>query len=316
MNDLPLGVILNPGSGYVAKHGVEETHTRIQDAVPHARIHVLSPQDDVTRCSRELISSGARILVAAGGDGMVNAVAAAVVGSEAALGVLPAGTLNHFAQDIGLCHGVGHALQALLTGDVKTIDVGSVNGNLFLNNSSVGLYPHLVELRERVEKRRGRGRATLEAALLMAQRRDLSRVSFTATSQTQVLHGTFLFVGNNRYEPDLIHRRFRPRLDEGVLWCLILDGPDTRQSVASAGLPGNENTPAHRGPPALTIPQFTVTLANDDATLVSTDGEVQTLRAPLEYRACRQALRVVVPSQATHTIVDDRPRPDRSYLKS
>jgi diacylglycerol kinase family enzyme len=309
-----IGVILNPGSGYVKKRGVKEVCALIQDAVPRARIHVLGPHDDVTRCCQDLLSSGATAVVAAGGDGTVNGVAAALVGRGAALGVLPAGTFNHFAADIGVGHDMDHALQVLLAGQVKTIDVGSVNGKLFLNNSSIGLYPYLVQLRDRVEQGQGKGAATLEAALLMAQQPDRSRVSFTAASQRQTYHGSFLFVGNNRYKPGTLwvplHRRFRPRLDEGVLWYVILDEPDPghpqrvpgtavppAEAVNGDQLPGADH-PEHHGLHALTTPHLTVDLANDDTTLVSTDGEVQALRAPLDYRIVPQALRVIVPSTA------------------
>jgi diacylglycerol kinase family enzyme len=291
-----IGVILNPGSGYVTRHGVKDTCALLQDAVPGARVHVLGPHDDVMRCSQELLSAGATIVVAAGGDGTVNGVAAALAGSEAALGVLPAGTFNHFASDIGLAHGMRHALHALLAGQTKSIDVGSVNGNLFLNNSSIGLYPHLVELRERVEKGQGRVGATIEAALLMAQQGNRPSVSFAASSQTQTFQGSFLFVGNNRYAPDPLHRRFRPRLDEGALWCLILNEPPSDQHTAEPIQSLQGHRPERHGPHALTTQQLTIALASDDTTPVSTDGEVRVLHAPLEYRIHTGALRVIAPA--------------------
>ncbi|HEX8918878.1 MAG TPA: diacylglycerol kinase family protein [Chloroflexota bacterium] len=289
------GVILNPRSGYVTRHAVMDTVTLIQDALPHAQIHVLDPLDDVMLCCQELLSSGATTLVAAGGDGTVNGVAAILAGHGMVLGVLPVGTFNHFARDIGLAHGMRHALQVLRAGHVKTIDVASVNGNLFLNNSSIGLYPRLVQLRDRVGQRHGRGPATLEAALLMAQQPYPSRVSFTAAGRTQTFHGSFLFVGNNRYEPDPLHRRFRSRLDEGVLSCLILDEPDPGHFTASATRLPQENHLHHHGPHALATSQLIVVLTTDDTTPVSTDGEVRLLRPPLDYRICPQALRVIVP---------------------
>lgn len=288
-------IILNPRSGYVTRHGVQPTCALIQEAVPGARIHVLGPGDNVTQYCRDLLSSGATTIVAAGGDGTVNGVAAALVGSEAALGVLPAGTLNHFARDLGLGQAMPHALKVLGAGRVKAIDVGTVNGNLFLNNSSIGVYPHMVELRERIETGQGRVAATIETALLMAQQRDQAGVSFTASSETQSFHGSFLFVGNNRYAPDPLHRRFRPRLDEGILWCLILDEPGSGRGASSSPIHHQpEHQPGQQGPHLLTPLQLTVAVTDGDTTLVSTDGEVRTLRAPLDYRTCPRALRVIV----------------------
>ena len=131
--------------------------------------------------ARLLISSGADLgslanqarafgglVVGGGGDGTIAAVAAALVGTDTPLGVLPMGTLNHFAKDLGIPLELEKAVQTLFTGKVAQVDVGEVNGRIFLNNSSLGFYPRIVQERER-EQRQGHSKwvAFARAAALM-----------------------------------------------------------------------------------------------------------------------------------------------------
>ena len=90
------------------------------------------------------LRAGVDVIVAGGGDGTVSAVAAALVDTEVALGVLPLGTLNHFAKDLGLPLDLGGAVRVIAAGQTQRIDVGEVNGRVFINNSSLGLYPEMV----------------------------------------------------------------------------------------------------------------------------------------------------------------------------
>lgn len=115
---------------------------------------------DLAALARQARDEGHRTIVAGGGDGTLNAVARALVGTEVAFGVLPLGTYNHFAKDVGIPLGLEGAVEVLLRGKVHAIDVGEVNGHHFLNNSAIGLYPHLVELRERQRRLLGIGKRT------------------------------------------------------------------------------------------------------------------------------------------------------------
>jgi diacylglycerol kinase family enzyme len=116
------------------------------------------------KCEFSLLGSGASVgelarnedaqvvFVAAGGDGTVNAVASAVAGTERCMGVLPVGTLNHFAHDLGLPLKLEAAVAAITGGRTRGIDVAEVNGAVFVNNSSIGAYPTMVLDRERMRK--------------------------------------------------------------------------------------------------------------------------------------------------------------------
>ena len=98
-------------------------------------------------------SARASIVVAAGGDGTISSVAAAVIDSPAALGVLPLGTLNHFAKDLHIPLDLAGAIAVVAAGHVGHVDVGQVNERVFVNNSSIGIYPSIVEEREALRRR-------------------------------------------------------------------------------------------------------------------------------------------------------------------
>ena len=109
--------------------------------------------EDVSELVRAAVRRGATVVAAGGGDGTVNAVASVLVGTETTLGVLPLGTLNHFAKDIGIPLEMEEALAVLRDGKVQHVDVGTVSDRIFINNSGLGLYPDMVFNRERRQNR-------------------------------------------------------------------------------------------------------------------------------------------------------------------
>ena len=132
----------------------------------------MHPGEDVRAIAAELVGGHPPVVVAGGGDGTISAVASVVAGTGVALGVLPLGTLNHFAKDLGIPLDTGAAVRAIAAKHTIEVDVGVVNGRVFINNSSLGLYPHIVRDRENQQRRLGRGKwYALAWATLTAFRR-------------------------------------------------------------------------------------------------------------------------------------------------
>jgi diacylglycerol kinase family enzyme len=104
------------------------------------------------------VREGANPVVAAGGDGTLNAVTSVLVDGDRTLGVLPIGTLNHLAKDLRIPLDLDGAVQTLLEGVVANVDVAEVNGQIFLNNSGLGLYPKIVRHREKLQDQLGHGK--------------------------------------------------------------------------------------------------------------------------------------------------------------
>ena len=167
-----------------------------------ARVVVTRRGDDISSLVARVVSKNHQPVVAGGGDGTVNVVAGKLAGTDTVLGVLPMGTLNHFARDVGIPHNLEAAVRNIFTGQVKTVDVAEVNGHVFVNNSGVGFYPHFVRERE-AQERHGHVKrvAFMFAARSVVRRYFRLRINVHLDRAEAFEHVTpFLFVGNNRYQ--------------------------------------------------------------------------------------------------------------------
>jgi diacylglycerol kinase family enzyme len=290
-----IGVILNPGSGYVRANGVDSVCTSVREKLPDAQVHVLDTNDDVGNLVREFLAQGANCVAALGGDGTMNSVAASLIDTGTPLGVIPGGTLNHFARDVGVGRDVPAALDILAAGHTTDVDVATVNDKLILNNSSIGLYPQMVQLRERYERRLGKWRAMLRAGMLVLRDARSMTVTVNDGSTTHRVRTYLVFIGNNQYEVNLLHLGRRQRLDGGELSCFIVEVP-TRVRLAPAVFTFlRDRELDERMLATFTVSRLTVTPVRNPEVNVSADGEVFRLRSPLEYRIRPRALKVIVP---------------------
>lgn len=290
-----IGVILNPRSGYVARHGVDDVCALIQQTVPEARVHVLQEDDDIAARCAEFVEQGATCVAAAGGDGTVSSVARSLVGSETPLGVIPVGTLNHFARDVGVGRDVEAALRILAHGYVLPVDVATVNDHVFVNNSSIGLYARMVEMRERYERRLGKWRALIHATVLVLRERHTNVVQVSDGSKRLSVRTELVFVGNNQYELDFLHLGQRARIDAGELCCFILEVPNRVHLWRHIFRYLRDKRPKRHFLRSLEVTKLTVIPRSSRPIEVAADGEVIQLNPPLEYRVRSRALQVVVP---------------------
>ncbi|MBB3083596.1 bifunctional phosphatase PAP2/diacylglycerol kinase family protein [Geodermatophilus sabuli] len=204
-----LVVAVNPRSGPEGYDPAED----VRRLLPRAEVLESDPQAGIGDLLEEAARSGrARALGVAGGDGSVAAAAAAAVEHGLALAVLPAGTLNHFARDVGV-HTLEHAAEAVVAGQAVDVDVAEVNGTPFLNTASIGSYPEMVRRRDALAGRLGRWAAMTVAAATTLRR---------GTPVSLLLDGRpvlvwILFVGNGRYTPRGLAPAWRPRLEDGLL---------------------------------------------------------------------------------------------------
>ena len=258
------------------------------------RVVVCGGGQDFGALARQARETGG-LVAAGGGDGTVSAVAAALVDSNAPLGVLPMGTLNHFAKDLGVPLDLEDAVRTLFTGRQARVDVGEVNGRVFLNNSSVGLYPQIVRERER-EQAHGRTKwvAFAHATAHVLRRGVTLHVGIEDDRDGAGLLDTpFLFIGNNPYEITGLEIGKRARLDCGTLW--LCAAPHASRAkllgLALGALLGRVS------PDSLTRREVKEALIRTHRrhVHVATDGEVSLMRAPLHYRIRPGALRVMVP---------------------
>ena len=286
-------VLLNAHAGHAAV-----TAEAIADALAGAGAEpAIQPTDGahLQASVRDAVKDGSRIIVAAGGDGTVSTVASALAGSEVALGVLPLGTLNHFAKDLGIPTDLEQAAAAIAAALTRRIDVGEVNGRVFVNNSGVGAYPHLVVERRRQRRTRWVSEAIAAATVLREYPQLL--VEITGDGVDRVARTPFVFVGNNEYQMDGDHFGARPRLDRGMLHLCMAPGIGRMQfaGVVASALIGR--LAERERFEMICLPSLAIR-SNRSRLLVSLDGEVAVLETPLKYRIRPRALRVIVPAAA------------------
>jgi diacylglycerol kinase family enzyme len=237
------------------------------------------------------------IVAAMGGDGTVNAVASALAGSLTPLLVLPAGTLNHFARDLGVPLDPIEAARLVRDGRRRNVDVAEVNGRVFVNTSSIGAYPVAVALRERLSNAGARSKwtATARAALRTFRRLPTVRARLAVDDGEIELVTPFVFVGNNAYVGEGMEALRRARLDGGRLCVITADVTTHAEALRLALLAAlgrfHASPAVWRGEPAaLTVE------TGRDSLLVSLDGELARLQTPLRYRSRPGALVVIAPA--------------------
>ena len=159
----------------------------------------------MTAAARRALADGAEAVVAGGGDGTINAVASVLAGSGVAFGVLPLGTLNHFAKDLGIPLALDEAVRNVAEGKPMQVDVGQVNERIFLNNSSLGLYPDIVRDREKQQRRLGRGKwpAAAWATIAALRRYPFLSVRLTIDGAQHARSTPFVFIGSEPPGPSL-----------------------------------------------------------------------------------------------------------------
>jgi diacylglycerol kinase family enzyme len=264
-----------------------------------ARIVLAQDGSEIPELARRAVADGSQPVVAGGGDGTLSAVAAALVGTGHALGIVPLGTLNHFATDLKIPMELDGAIANLFTGKLARIDVGEVNGQPFLNNSSLGIYPAMVHEREQLQARGiGKWLAFARASLAILGRYAPMLVQLQVDAQEQPVDATaFVFIGNNRYEMAGTRIGERTRLDGGRLWvCCAPPASRTRLlHLAVQALFGRVPS----GEYTIHDAQECRVRTRAKRLRVARDGEVTKLETPLHYRIRPGALGVIVPAAAT-----------------
>jgi diacylglycerol kinase family enzyme len=301
-------VILNAQGGTVARMGHAAARFEIIEAFADHGIAaetVLVRGKTIVRTVRKLAASydaqlaaatAPPVIIAAGGDGTVNAVVQALASTGAPLGILPLGTLNHFARDLGLPFDIPGAVAVIAAGNTTAVDVAEVNNRIFVNNSSIGLYPDMVRDRERQRRqtRRAKWLAMALAFVRTLRRPPMRRLTIEAENWVRPLRTPLAFIGNNVYETKFPTLGRRATLTGGVL-CLLIAKAERPFDIirlllrAAFGRLDQARDFEQHHLQALAI------RSRHRRLLVALDGEVAILTTPLAYRIRPRDLRVFVP---------------------
>lgn len=301
--NLPLHVVLNARSG---DGSTEEARAAIEQVLREAQrpYSLLSTETgesvvDLAVRAADAARRDGGALVAAGGDGTLNAGAQAALRHGLPFGVIPQGTFNYFGRTHGVPTGAADATRALLTARRKPVPVGSVNGRLFLVNASLGLYAESLEVRERQTERHGRrpGVAAWAALLTVLRGYTPLRVRLRTDGTAREVRTLSLFVGLNALQLGQMGLDERAPA-QGRLAAVVLR-PVSRAGLVGLMLQGTLGRLVDaRGVDALEASELTVTPVGRRvrAFKVATDGEVDWIEAPLTFRIEPEALTLLAPA--------------------
>ena len=302
----PFFIVWNQGSGRNDAELVRSTIQRVLDEA--GRTYELIAVDDgsklpdVARRAVETARARGGIVVACGGDGTLNAVARAVLGSGVPFGILPQGTFNYFGRAYGIPQDTEIATRGLLGAHLEPVQVGMLNGQAFLVNASLGLYPQLLEDREAYKQRYGRSRmVALWSAIVTLLHGGHRRLALHLDSGEvqRVIRTPTLVVGNNALQLRQIGIPQAEELERGKLMAmaakpvgsLALYGLLLRGLLSRLGEAENViNFP---------FESMTVRLGKRRRRdiKVAMDGEICWMRAPLEFRVAAEPLMMLVPAE-------------------
>ena len=260
-----------------------------------ADVELITGGECEVRC-RAIAERGDELLIVGGGDGTISAAASALAGTKSLLGILPLGTLNHFARDLGIPANLEEAAKLIAARPERAVDLGEMNDRIFVNNSAIGLYPLMVVDRDVQRARLGRSK---RLAMIVAVARTLARfrhhrLTLTINDQKTTVDTPLLFVGNNRYRLDLGAPGERERIDDGCLSVYVMR-KNSRRGFIAASIRALFNRRKPGEMLELEHVELLRVASSRSALAVSLDGEVVRAAPPLEYKIRKRALRVIAP---------------------
>ena len=298
-NRFPRGVtaILNVGSGSQRQHELAEivAHVFAENDIG-LDVQLVHRPVDIPRFTRAALDSRRSMVLAGGGDGTISAVASALSGTETLLGVLPCGTFNYFARLLGIPLDPEAAARACIDGEIKGVPLGEVNGRVFLNNSSMGLYPALLRQREESYKRWGRSQliAYISAAWGLVRPRSHLEIDMIVEGKQKRFSTPLIFAASNPHQVEEFGMPGAPCIDQHKLAFYVLP-PVGRLGLLRLGwrMIRRKLTPAK---------DFQL-LCSDEAHVhtrrrsitVAYDRELERMNTPLTFRLKPDAIQVLVP---------------------
>ena len=302
-NLFPRGVtaVLNVGSGSQRQHELAEIVTRIfaENGIG-IDVQLAHRPADIPRFTRAAVQAGRSMVLAGGGDGTISTVASVLSGTKTLLGVLPCGTFNYFARLLGIPVDPEAAARACIDGEIKSVPLGEVNGRVFLNNASIGLYPALLREREETYKRWGRSQliAYISAAWGLLRQRSHLEVDMIVEGKSKRFFTPMIFAASNPYQVEEFAMPGAPCIDQHKLAFYVLP-PVGRLGLLHLGwrMIRKKLTPAKDF--QLLCSEEAHVHTRRRAITVAYDGEFERMNTPLTFRLKPDAITVLVPRSSS-----------------
>ena len=300
-----LCVIRNRKSGKGDAVETDPIREALEPRVAEFSLRETERGEQLPALARQAVKDGFDVIVAVGGDGTQAAVAGAVAGSDAIMGVVPGGTFNYFARDLGVGETIDEGLATLQNACVRPVDVGQIEDLVFLNNISLGAYPHILKTREGIYKRWGRSRLAAYWSVMVALRRLRNPMRLTAIvdSQSHDFTTALLFVARSAYQLENFGLDGADAIRAGKFAVLIAKAKQPLPLMRSAlrlalGFSAKDSDFDMIVTDSLTID------TGKRQQLIAHDGEKTRMRSPLHLKVRHGALKVLVPVPAPEADAD------------
>ncbi len=294
-------IVMNAGSGKRrGREQAEEIEQLFERHPQRIALRLVDKGENIAAEARRAAEEGCGIVVAAGGDGTINAVAGAIAGTGAALGVIPLGTFNYVARSLGIPLEPEAALDAIVRGSDRPMRLGDVNGRIFLNNASLGAYAKILETRETVYRRFGRSQIAAHWSVLttLAEFRSPLAARVTVDGEVHRVRTPLAFIANNPFQlEEFGFDEAAERVRQGEL-ALFLAPDRTRFQLIMFALDlALGRLKPHRDFELLFGRDILVETRRPGS-LVARDGERERMPAPFRFKVIEGALSVRVPPEA------------------
>jgi diacylglycerol kinase family enzyme len=294
-----LEVIVNASSGAGENGGLEE---RLNELFARdgwdSHVALAHSGHEILELAKRAALGDADIVVAGGGDGTINSVTSQLLNTKKTLGVLPLGTMNHFAKDLHIPLELEAAVETIIEGHVIKVDLGQVNDHIFVNNSSLGLYPSIV--RERAKQQRlgwGKWPAYVWAAVAVLRRYPFLEIHLDVDGKALSSRTPFVFIGNNEYEMETLNIGGRSCLDAGELSLYVTNRTGRLGLIRLAWRALFGGLRQEKDFLAMCTKEIWIETKHQRIR-VALDGEVTILEPPLHYQVLPGKLRVLAPENS------------------
>ncbi|MEY2862861.1 MAG: hypothetical protein RLY58_568 [Pseudomonadota bacterium] len=239
-------------------------------------------------------------VVVAGGDGTINTVARVMLHHAVPLTIIPCGTFNYVARALHIPLDPLAAAALALDGVIRAVHVGTVNGHVYLNNASIGLYPHLIEQREADKSRFGRYQsvAMLSGFAVLMRQHQKMRLKMIVDGQTEKIDTPMVFFGNNQLQLADMHLALADCASAGRLAAVAMTDLNRIQVlslIARMQLGTFEQAPQVR---SFCADHIRIESRSKYMKL-AIDGEIVRVNTPLHFQVARHALQVMTPHAST-----------------
>lgn len=287
-------LVVNPGSGRNSRDRVAI------DSVKEALGATLCPFRSPEQLARTLEDMQPRLVVSAGGDGTAMATASALLGSGVPLGVLPMGTFNYFARGLGFDEDPVTAARQILSGQPTERQVATVNGQVFLNNASLGIYPAILKERETVYARWGRRRMMAHWSVVRSflRFRKPMRLTLDMGSAQETRRTPLVFVGRSGFQLDRFGLAGRDVIEDGGLAVLVVRGESRRDLFRMSARLATRVATEGVDYDLYRCDRLTVDLHKQRRTLVAFDGEKRAMTGPIHFEMAPAPLTLMMPGEA------------------